>query len=336
MNKTSIKHNFNIFILTLSVNSIIFLIWFHSFNDSNWNFDQKITKKLLNKNYFDKLKRPKYEINCKSLIEMNVEELDKAIGLLNTLRYPFQENVELINDKNFIFNSSMCNDYKNLRGFDKLINISEQIELEFPLAYSISIYKNTEQIERLLRLIWRPQNYYCFHIDSKSTESFKQSIKSISNCFDNVFVSNKSEDIVWGSFSILQAELNCMQDLINRRGKINWKYLINMAGDEFPLKTNYELVKILEMYNGTNEIQIVNMNYLEYRYKYKYVLKKEGSDVNVRASSIRKSPPPHNFTIMKGQTYAILSREFCEFVLTNEKVQDLIEWSKDMSNPDEM
>ena len=111
----------------------------------------------------------------------------------------------------------------------------------------------------MLKLIYRPQNFYCIHVDSKSTIEFRKAIESISNCFENVNIASKSENIVWGSFSILQAELNCMKDLHKKSQK--WKYLIHMSGNEIPLKTNYELVKILDIYNGVNEVEIKNTNH---------------------------------------------------------------------------
>ena len=34
----------------------------------------------------------------------------------------------------------------------------------FPLAFSILMYKDVFQVERLLRAIYMPQNYYCIHV----------------------------------------------------------------------------------------------------------------------------------------------------------------------------
>ena len=34
-----------------------------------------------------------------------------------------------------------------------------------------------------------------------------------------------------------------------------WRYLINTAGQAFPLRTNEEIVSILRLYNGTNDIE---------------------------------------------------------------------------------
>ena len=44
-----------------------------------------------------------------------------------------------------------------------------------------------------------------------------------------------------------------MEDLW--QASATWKYFINLTGQEFPLKTNAELVKILKVYNGANNIQ---------------------------------------------------------------------------------
>jgi hypothetical protein len=35
-----------------------------------------------------------------------------------------------------------------------------------------------------------------------------------------------------------------------------WKYFINLTGQEFPLKTNQEIVKILKSYKGANDVNI--------------------------------------------------------------------------------
>lgn len=53
-----------------------------------------------------------------------------------------------------------------------------------------------------------------------------------------------------GKIGIVLAELSCMKDLLSFS---KWKYFINLTGWEFPLRTNYELVKILKIYNGSND-----------------------------------------------------------------------------------
>ena len=206
----------------------------------------------------------------------------------------------------------MCSSYKSLFNENSKIKVTQD-ELDFPLAYEILTYRHAEQVHRLLKILYRPQNFYCIHIDKKSSIEYKRAIQSIASCFENVKISSKSEDMQWSGVSILQANLNCFEELYNMSTK--WKYLFTMAGDEFPLKTNYEMVRILNVYNGINDVQILNSHHERYS---------------------MLEPPPHNYSIRKGSNSAVLSREFVGYVLKNDKVQDLIRWSKGMHIPDEM
>ena len=108
-------------------------------------------------------------------------------------------------------------------------------------------------MERLLRVIYRPQNVYCVHVDLNSPPEVHAGMASLARCFDNVLVASKLEYIVYAGFSRLQADINCMSDHVTRGG--DWRYLINLAGEAFPLRTNSEIVKILKIYNGANDIE---------------------------------------------------------------------------------
>lgn len=108
-----------------------------------------------------------------------------------------------------------------------------------------------KQVLHLLRAIYRPQNYYCIHVDSKSDPQFREVITTITYCLNNVFLSSRSVDVKWGTFTVLEPELICMEDLWKYKA---WKYFINLTGQEFPLKTNLEIVRILTAYRGANDV----------------------------------------------------------------------------------
>ena len=64
-----------------------------------------------------------------------------------------------------------------LRGCDDFLSAGDYLrkplnsqEESFPIAYAIVMYKDPEQMERLLHAIYRPQNHYCIHVDSKVSE----------------------------------------------------------------------------------------------------------------------------------------------------------------------
>ena len=43
----------------------------------------------------------------------------------------------------------------------------------FPLAFVITIHEKFDQFRRLLRAIYSPDNFFCIHVDGKSSDHFK-------------------------------------------------------------------------------------------------------------------------------------------------------------------
>jgi hypothetical protein len=282
-------------------------------------FEQKFKKQIV---------RGKHNLSCDSVFEGNKKEVYNCF---------FIEKTPSLNDKNYIFTNHMCPSFRKIRGYDDH-PVSEE-EINFPIAYSILTYFNTEQFERLLRVIYRSHNIYCIHIDSKSSKEFYDSINSIANCFDNVFIASKLENVVYSGFSRLKADLNCMSDLLDSKYQklkptkkiVNWKYLFNLASTEFPLKTNYEIVKILKLFNGANDIEVIkDINPLIY--KYKWILKND----SLFKTNIKKEDPPHGFILAKGLAYGVFSYEFIDYAINNKYSIDLLKFLEDTYSPDEL
>ena len=57
------------------------------------------------------------------------------------------------------------------------------------------MYTDAEQVERLLRAIYRPQNIYCIHVDRKSPSHVHNAMRAIANCFPNVFIASRSVNV---------------------------------------------------------------------------------------------------------------------------------------------
>ncbi|XP_043764501.1 N-acetyllactosaminide beta-1,6-N-acetylglucosaminyl-transferase isoform X6 [Cervus elaphus] len=123
-------------------------------------------------------------------------------------------------------------------------------EAEFPLAYVMVIHKDFNTFERLFRAIYMPQNIYCIHVDEKATIQFKKSVWQLLSCFKNAFLASKMEPVVYAGISRLQADLNCLEDLL--ASEVPWKYSINTCGQDFPLKSNREIVQYLKGFKGKN------------------------------------------------------------------------------------
>jgi len=150
----------------------------------------------------------------------------------------------------YIRRANDCDRFRSELGY--LEEASDE-ERGFPIAFSLLTYENLEQTERLLRLIYRPQNVYCVHVDAKSSGELRAALQAIAACFDNVFVARPPIRVDWGTISVVRAELRCMRQLLVADGR--WRYFVNLVGRDFPLRTNRELVEILRAYDGANDVE---------------------------------------------------------------------------------
>ncbi|GAA27949.1 Beta-1,3-galactosyl-O-glycosyl-glycoprotein beta-1,6-N-acetylglucosaminyltransferase 3 [Clonorchis sinensis] len=180
-------------------------------------------------------------------------------------------------------------------------------ERDFPIGFSLLVYTQPERATRLLAAIYRPQNVYCVHVDKKSSEEVTQVLLNYATCFDAnlFFVPNEQRIAVhWGSVSVLEAELICARLLLNRTEK--WNFWINLTGQEFPLRTNWELVRALRLMNNTN---LVAATY--------------------KGRNLWRFPPknlfPHNITWYKGPVHLAVRREFVDFMLSDSRAISLLE-----------
>ncbi|XP_074607089.1 N-acetyllactosaminide beta-1,6-N-acetylglucosaminyl-transferase-like [Acropora palmata] len=213
-------------------------------------------------------------------------------------------------------------------------------EMDMRIAFVIVAYKGAGLLERLLRAIYMPQNIYCLHLDKKSPEIFKRAVHSFVRCLPNVFVTKKLVDVVWGHISVLEAELNCMEELLD--SSVPWKYLITLVAQDFPLYDNKGIVQGLKQLNGLNNIQSYTMpSWFGKRADYVWTLKKTGKGVEhygytMERTNRKKPPTPHNITIMKGWNHIAATRKFVEFALHDKVATDFYEWLADIKIPDEV
>ncbi|XP_032078948.1 N-acetyllactosaminide beta-1,6-N-acetylglucosaminyl-transferase [Thamnophis elegans] len=227
--------------------------------------------------------------------------------------------------------AASCQDY--VTGSHYVTRVVSAEAAAFPLAYVFTLHKELGTFERLFRAVYAPHNTYCIHVDEKVPARYKQEVEKILECFPNAFLVSKAEPVVYAGISRLQADLNCMQDLLRYPG---WKYVLNMCGQDFPLKTNKEIVQHLKKFKGKNITPgILPPPHItsRTRFVYKEHIGKQASFM--QRTGTPKPPPPHNLTIYFGSAYIALTRPFVEFLFNDSRAIDLLQWSKDTYSPDE-
>ena len=227
-------------ITTLLFVSTFLLLLFQYLHIDDWMLNKYFATKPLTSQ-----SSRQYTDVCEQIVKGNSSVIKKANSSMNHfVKQP-------ISPRKYIDLTKNCKYFTKNRGY--ILKALSKNEEDFPIAFSINIYKDVEQFERLLRAIYRPQNFYCIHVDKKSPSIFLRAVKKISSCFSNVFVASEIIKVIWGESSILQSQLICMKDLWKRSNA--WKYLMNLTGQEFPLKTNNELVDILQKLKGKSIVK---------------------------------------------------------------------------------
>ncbi|THD22338.1 Glycosyltransferase 14 family member [Fasciola hepatica] len=200
-------------------------------------------------------------------------------------------------------NVHQCNLFTQIYG-DQL-EVSQE-EMEFPLAFSFNIHKEFYQFARLFRAVYRHHNSYCIHVDAKADETFRRQVGDLATCFGpnvHVIPLRQSISIHWADFGTVEAWIQCAKFFL-KQSPIQWRYMLNGSGQEFPLLTNWELVKALKAINGSNIVE---------------------SDYSPRfRSRIPKKPLSFKLTWVKGSIYTALRKEMVRFALTNNYAKEIL------------
>jgi len=243
---------------------------------------------------------PAIQRNCTKLFMGDNSEINKVKAQVQVW-----ENVMTDSDLLYFFrNCSFIQNYFNNNNL-----YVTKLEREFPVAYTFVVYNSPQQVVRLLRYLYRPQNIYCIHPDKKSSDTFKNIFRALVTCLDNVIVPKDLLTVSWAYVSIIEAQMKCLRELADWRSKQpqdrQWKYVINLCGKEVPLTTTHEIITNLTRLNGTSAIHANRATDFE-------------SIVRVRGRKM-----PFNLEYYKSITYMALSYDFANFILTDQKAIQL-------------
>uniref|UniRef100_W5LTV7 Glucosaminyl (N-acetyl) transferase 4a n=1 Tax=Astyanax mexicanus TaxID=7994 RepID=W5LTV7_ASTMX len=266
-------------------------------------------------------------IDCMAIYQQDPVEIGKSLEIR-------RRDIVDLDDESITAFTADCPRYVKARGYSD-ISVTDE-EKNFPLAYSLVVHKNMPMVERIIRAIYAPTNIYCIHYDQKSSESFIAAVKNLAKCFPNIFIASKLESVEYAHITRLNADLNCLSDLMS--SEVKWKYAINLCGQDFPLRSNYELVEELKKLNGANMLESSRPSELK---RERFVFQHKLQDVPYEYHKLpikttnAKSAPPHDIEMFIGSAYFVLSRDFVHYVQTAQVAKDFLDWSADTYSPDE-
>lgn len=262
--------------------------------------------------------------NCSQIYEQDPVEIGKSLEIR-------RKSIIDLQDEDVAAMTRDCQAYHKIRQYSlKPVSLQER---QFPLAYSLVVHKDAIHVERLLHSIYSTTNIYCIHYDQKSSITFIAAMDNLARCFPNVFIASKLERVTYAHVSRLHADLNCLSDLM--KTSVPWQYVINLCGQDLPLRSNFELVSELKKLNGANMLESVRpSNLKKERYTFHHEVKKDFDDMPSK-TSITKDAPPYGIEMFVGSAYFVLSRLFIEYVLQTPVAKDFLAWCQDTYSPDE-
>ena len=180
------------------------------------------------------------------------------------------------------------------------------------LAYLIIAHQQPEQLAQMLYCIQHPDNVYLVMPDSKGLTGSEPALQAVVRRHPNVFIA-PARDMRWASWSLMQARLDGIRELLARPEP--WEVLINLSGQDFPLKSQEEIRAFFAANEGRNFLDI----------------EKVWNDPYARIQRIRLEPPfmKSGWNVPKlridrwsrhlgqaryvgGRPYMALTRSFCQ------------------------
>lgn len=270
---------------------------------------------------------PHVEVNCSKLFSGDKLEVKKAQNATSTWKNDLSDEEML----------GKMQDCSWLRDYFSNNLYNSELEKAFPLAFTLVVYDGPQQVLRLLRVLYRTQNAYCIHYDVKSPH--KEFFQQIARCFDNVMIASRLENVVWGYYTILQAQMNCMTDLLEYRSRHpvhKWRYLVNLCGKELPLVSNRKMVLKMMRLNGTSSIvtETCKGKVLQ-RIRHPVELNANQTGIVIQKEKQLDGRPFDRSLFHKSSSYNALSFKFANHLISNQTARRVYEFFTQTKNAEE-
>jgi len=186
------------------------------------------------------------------------------------------------------------------------------------IAYFIMVHHKPNAFKAMFQKIYTKDQFYLIHIDRKAKSAVTEEIQLYILQFPNVYIL-ESLNIVSGGFSMIQAELNAMEFLLN--ASLEWDYFINLSGEDYPLKSQQIIRKFLTTNNGRNYLFYYDQKF--YRPDTLKRVQNHFTELAYKISSfIYKREFMKGVTPYIGGKWIIFTRNTCMFLTNNKKVMD--------------
>jgi hypothetical protein len=202
------------------------------------------------------------------------------------------------------------------------------------IAYHFMVHADPAQFSWAFNALYNPDDYFSVHINASTPPDVAASLAEVAGTNANVHATRRV-GVRWGGWSMCRAYLVGMEEMLRRHK--DWSFFIALSGADYPLKAPDEIRTFLQENHGKNFVSAVPIADLEEPHFHSRSMKMHfefGSRVrSFRIPYLRR--PPYPFHLL-GSGWHVLTREFCEWILTDPVARRCMSYTRFVYIPSEM
>jgi hypothetical protein len=183
------------------------------------------------------------------------------------------------------------------------------------VAYFIMLHRLERQFEWLLSALWNPHDLFLIHVNKTAPQPLDNAIRALCANLSNIRFLPRAPTS-WGGWSLVERTIEALRFLC--RDSHEWKYFINLSGQDYPMRPLSELREFLHEHDGQNFLQIRHLATEPFHVRRRlhwYCVERNGQ--------LQRLPIPNFRALLAdvqwyGGFWGILSRDFCEWLLEDE------------------
>lgn len=199
------------------------------------------------------------------------------------------------------------------------------------LAYFLLVHRFPAQFKRLLRAIHDPANLYAVHIDRRGGAALHADIAAFAADYPNVRLI-ESRDAVWGGYSLVDAELRGMAELLARDTR--WTHFINLSGQDYPLQPQPAIAAFLRRRPDTEFIRVLDQARIRPATLNRIATRWDERGGAVTDSGVARAMPAGVVPFI-GTQWKIVTRAFCRHACEAPRAATIRQFYRGTFIPDE-
>ena|ERR1051326_1273282 len=201
------------------------------------------------------------------------------------------------------------------------------------VAYVIAAHKNARQLTRLLNTIESPGNTYVLHVDRRANSAVHAAARAfVETRGDRSAVALRPQKILWGHWSMVSVQIAGIKAAL--AANQNWRHLINLSGQCYPLRPAGQIEAELAAAGGQSFMEILDFEKstenAHKRLKWFYFPCRD------KMKKLWRRRPIRGTKIWWGSQWYVLSREACEYMVSEPALKRLRRYFYWSLIPDEM